>query len=52
MANIVSSQDQLHDYRMISTKERLVVESKQNHIVLDGGKTVMPCSNGFSGHSN
>ena len=52
VAKILSIQDQLHDYGMASAKARLAIKSKQNHVTLDSGKTVIPYSNDFSGHSN
>ena len=38
VAKILSIQDQLHDYGMASAKARLVIKSRQNHIMLDSGK--------------
>ena len=52
VAKILSIQDQLHDYGMASAKARLAIKSRQNHIMLDSGKTAIPYSNDFSGHSN
>ena len=47
VTKILSIQDQLHDYGMASAKARLAIKSRQNHIMLDSGKTAIPYSNNF-----